>query len=160
MNGTLTSFKQWTGRNGQSGVRLDSVRGSCAAVTGRCVALAVDWYRNHNAVCRGLSLVKHRLCVSCDPSKMLVVDAGCSTPGSATPSLLDSPTLARVERARLRQEGAGNAGGVGVGGSSPLHHAACCQVNQHTFLVFVRCTCSDCDRLNGAVWMCITYITV
>lgn len=58
---------------------------------------------------------------------MLVVDAGCSTPGSATPSLLDSPTLARVERARLRQEGAGSAGGVGVGGTSPLHHAACCQ---------------------------------
>ncbi|KAJ9600420.1 hypothetical protein L9F63_009276 [Diploptera punctata] len=56
---------------------------------------------------------------------MLVVDGGCSTPGSASPSLLDSPTLARVERARLRQEG----GGSGGGGSSPLHHAACCQVN-------------------------------
>jgi hypothetical protein len=66
--------------------------------------------------------------VFCDPYKMLVVDAGCSTSGSASPSLLDSPTLARVERARLRQEGSASAGGVGVGGSSPLHHAACCQV--------------------------------
>ncbi|KDR23689.1 hypothetical protein L798_11165 [Zootermopsis nevadensis] len=61
---------------------------------------------------------------------MLVVDAGCSTPGSASPSLLDSPTLARVQRARLRQEGSASVGGVGVGGTSPLHHAACCQITE------------------------------
>ena len=74
---------------------------------------------------------------------MLVVDAGCSTPGSATPSLLDSPTLARVERARLRQEGAGSAGGVGIGGTSPLHHAACCQVKSTRIpcvcIVYIQC---------------------
>jgi hypothetical protein len=68
---------------------------------------------------------------------MLVVDAGCSTPGSASPSLLDSPTLARVERARLRQEGGGSAAGVGGGGTSPLHHAACCQVSQHKSLLYL-----------------------
>ena len=72
-----------------------------------------------------------------------MVDAGCSTPGSATPSLLDSPTLARVERARLRQEGAGSAGGVGVGGTSPLHHAACCQVKSTQVpcvcIVYMKC---------------------
>ncbi|GLH12637.1 Uncharacterized protein GBIM_17353 [Gryllus bimaculatus] len=43
--------------------------------------------------------------------------AGSSTPGSASPSLLDSPTLARVERARLRHEGVA---------PSPLR-GACCQ---------------------------------
>lgn len=101
-------------------------------MTGRCVALPVDGHWNRNSVCRGLLVEYGRLSVSCGPSNMLVVDAGCSTPGSATPSLLDSPTLARVERARLRQEGAGSTGGVGVGGTSPLHHAACCQVKIHT----------------------------
>lgn len=77
---------------------------------------------------------------------MLVVDAGCSTPGSASPSLLDSPTLARVERARLRQEGSGSAGRVGVGGTSPQHHAACCQVNQHKFILYMLCTFSVFER--------------
>jgi hypothetical protein len=77
---------------------------------------------------------------------MLVVDAGCSTPGSASPSLLDSPTLARVERARLRQEGSGSAGRVGVGGTSPSHHAACCQVNQHKYVLYMLCTFSACER--------------
>jgi hypothetical protein len=81
--------------------------------------------------------------VKCDLCKMLVVDAGCSTPGSASPSLLESPTLARVERARLRQEGSASVGGVGVGGSSPLHLAACCQVFQHTFLLYARSLCFD-----------------
>ena len=81
-----------------------------------------------------------------------MVDAGCSTPGSATPSLLDSPTLARVERARLRQEGAGSAGGVGIGGTSPLHHAACCQVNTDCLCLYCVHAVSN-DRLNRAMKM-------
>lgn len=40
---------------------------------------------------------------------------GGSGPPSRTPSIMDSPTLARVERARLRQEAAANGGG----GSQP-----------------------------------------
>jgi hypothetical protein len=89
------------------------------------------------AVSRGLPPVHEYMWVSCVPNEMLVVDAGCSTPGSASSSLLDSPTLARVERARLRQEGSASAGRVGVGGTSPSHHAACCQVNQHKFVFYV-----------------------
>ncbi|KAL1374078.1 hypothetical protein pipiens_005016 [Culex pipiens pipiens] len=42
---------------------------------------------------------------------------GGSGPPSRTPSIMDSPTLARVERARLRQEAAA-ANGAG-GGSQP-----------------------------------------
>lgn len=80
-----------------------------------------------------------------------MVDAGCSTPGSATPSLLDSPTLARVERARLRQEGAGSTSGVGVGGTSPLHHAAY-QVKSTQIPLFLYCVHAvSNERLNGAM---------
>ncbi|XP_068083246.1 uncharacterized protein [Anabrus simplex] len=47
----------------------------------------------------------------------MLVKEECSTTGSASPSLLDSPTLARVERARRRQEQE----------NSPLHQSSCCQ---------------------------------
>lgn len=43
---------------------------------------------------------------------------GGSGPPSRTPSIMDSPTLARVERARLRQEAAAAAANGG-GGSQP-----------------------------------------
>lgn len=52
---------------------------------------------------------------------MLVTSEPNSGPPSRTPSILDSPTLARVERARLRLEASkqqqivGNGGGVGGG---------------------------------------------
>ncbi|PSN55425.1 hypothetical protein C0J52_05675 [Blattella germanica] len=80
---------------------------------------------------------------------MLVVDGGCSTPGSASPSLLDSPTLARVERARLRQEGGG-----GGGGTSPLHHAACCQVNSCFAYYVIFCRRERNELVGISCWSC------
>ncbi|XP_055592800.1 uncharacterized protein DDB_G0283357 [Uranotaenia lowii] len=41
-----------------------------------------------------------------------------SGPPSRTPSIMDSPTLARVERARLRQEAASAGGSPGLGGAT------------------------------------------
>jgi hypothetical protein len=41
---------------------------------------------------------------------MLVTPESSSGPPSRTPSILDSPTLARVERARLRLEASTNGG--------------------------------------------------
>lgn len=46
---------------------------------------------------------------------------GNSNPGSKTPSIMDSPTLARVERAMQRQEG---------------RNIFCCQVNLDFLAVF------------------------
>uniref|UniRef100_A0A182NBI8 Uncharacterized protein n=1 Tax=Anopheles dirus TaxID=7168 RepID=A0A182NBI8_9DIPT len=47
---------------------------------------------------------------------MRVTSESNSGPPSRTPSIMDSPTLVRVERARLRQEADSAGGGGGVGG--------------------------------------------
>ncbi|KFB40946.1 hypothetical protein ZHAS_00008497 [Anopheles sinensis] len=49
---------------------------------------------------------------------MRVTSESNSGPPSRTPSIMDSPTLARVERARLRQEADGNHGGPRAGSAA------------------------------------------